>query len=381
MPDAVIENPILNSPFREPTRHFRFDDEGITNEIVEARRLSSYFIPIPAAKKKAQLEFETEWTKDRIEENKVINRIRERVGQWRNGGCVGVTPTTRLLLEYWTEPDREKPLFFCQIEALETAIYITEVAGRYGDAWIENLLAEYAHTHNPGLYRIAFKMATGIGKTVVMAMLIAWQALNKLANPQDARFSRHVPHRHPGITIRDRLRVLLPNDPSNYYRQRDIVPAERCRATGPGARSLITNFHAFLLRETRRRRRKTHEGDRSPAGRSGVRSPRRPTRWCAGSAASWAHKKNIVVLNDEAHHCYRRKLDDEDAEKLDRRRARRGRSSATKEARVWIIGLEAVAAQDRRPSRLRPVGHAVLPAGSGLPGRARSSPGWSPTSR
>ncbi len=190
MPDVVIENPILNSPFREPARHWRFGDTGITNEIVEGRRLSSYFMPIPASKVRGkQLELETQWTRDRIEENRLINQIRERVTDWRNLNWPGVTPTTRRLLEYWTDETRERPLFFCQVEALETAIYLTECATKQGDAWIENELRRLADDQNPGLYRVAFKMATGSGKTVVMAMLIAWQTLNKQANPQDARFS------------------------------------------------------------------------------------------------------------------------------------------------------------------------------------------------
>jgi hypothetical protein len=129
MADALIENPILNSPFVEPDRHFKFTDEGITNEIVDGRRSSSYFIPIARPKKKGkQLAFDTEWTQDRIEENKTVNRIRQRVGMWREGGYVGVTPTTAGLLRYWTDPERERKLFFCQIEALETLIYLTEVA-------------------------------------------------------------------------------------------------------------------------------------------------------------------------------------------------------------------------------------------------------------
>jgi hypothetical protein len=137
---VVIENPILNSPFFEPSRHFRFGDEGITNEIAEGRRISSYFIPIAKPKKQGgkQLAFDTEWTQDRIEENKLVNEIRLRVSKWREGGYVGVTPTTNRLLTYWNDPDRVRKLFFCQIEALETAIYIQEVAKRYGDAWIEN---------------------------------------------------------------------------------------------------------------------------------------------------------------------------------------------------------------------------------------------------
>ncbi len=226
---VAIENPVINSPFGEPQRHFKFSDEGITDQVIASRRISSYFIPIPQPRKKnpKQLTFETEWTADRLEENKFINRVRERVAIWRKGGYQGITNTTRRLLEYWNNPQREHKLFFCQVEALETAIYITEVAGKYGDAWIENSLREASQAANPLLYRIAFKMATGSGKTLVIAMLIAWQLLNKLANPQDARFSDAFLICTPGITIRDRLRVLMPSDPS------ELLPPTRPGAGRP----------------------------------------------------------------------------------------------------------------------------------------------------
>jgi len=246
---ALIDDPILNSPFIEPTRHFKFDEEGITDEILNGRRPSSHFVPIARAKKKGkQLQFDTEWTKDRIEPNPVVDRIRQRVGAWRLGGYVGVTPTTSRLLAYWTREPRDKPLFFCQVEAVETAIYIIEVARRYGDAWIENDLRTANDTSNPGLPRLAMKMATGSGKTVVMAMLIAWQALNKLEDRQDARFSDAFLIVTPGITIRDRLRVLLPTDPDNYYRQRDVLPSDLLERLAQ-ARILITNYHAFMAHE------------------------------------------------------------------------------------------------------------------------------------
>ena len=111
---VVIENPVINSPFAEPQRHFRFSDEGITNEIVAQRRESAYFIPIAAPRKKGkdQLYFETEWTKDRIEPNKFINQVRSRVKQWRENKHFGVTRTTAQLLQYWTRPERERRLFF-----------------------------------------------------------------------------------------------------------------------------------------------------------------------------------------------------------------------------------------------------------------------------
>src|SRR5437867_3284097 len=338
---VVIENPILNSPFLEPSHHFRFSDEGITNEVVEGRRISSYFIPIAKPKKKngKQLAFDTEWTEDRIEENKLVNEIRQRVGKWRQGGYVGVTPTTNRLLAYWNDSDRARTLFFCQIEALETAIYITEVAKKYGDAWMENDLRDANHASNPGLPRIALKMATGAGKTVVMSMLIAWHTLNKLANPQDARFSDTFLIVTPGITIRDRLRVLLPNDPGNYYQLRDIAPPQLREQLGQ-ARILITNFHGFQLRETVAAGKVTKSilarGDSNAFTETPDQMVRRVCR-------ELGNKQNIIVINDEAHHCYRRKPDaEEDRLSGDDRKEAEKREE---EARIWISGIEAVKAK------------------------------------
>ena len=339
MKQVVIENPILNSPFVEPARHFKFSEEGITDEIVEARRISSYFVPIARPKKKgksAQLTFETEWTQDRVEENKFINQIRSRVAIWRQGGYQGVTKTTRHLLDYWRNPDRDRKLFFCQIEAVETAIYLTEVANKYGDAWIENELRRFNEDANPLLFRIAFKMATGSGKTVVMAMLIAWHVLNKLANPQDARFSDTFLIVTPGITIRDRLRVLLPNDPQNYYRQWDILDSKQQLELGK-AKILVTNFHAFKPRE---------RGDAAKLTKSilarGSASPftETPDQMVRRVCRELGNKKNIIVINDEAHHCYRRRAGDEEVKLTgDERKEAEKREE---EARIWISGLEAV---------------------------------------
>ena len=341
MSQVVIENPIINSPFDEPTRHFRFSEEGITNEIVDGRRTSSYFVPIAKSKKKGskQLHFDTEWTQDRIEENKLVNDIRRRVAMWRKGGYIGVTPTTARLLAYWTDPNREKKLFFCQNEALETAIYITEVGKKYGDAWIENAIREANDTSNPGLPRTAFKMATGSGKTVVMAMLIAWHTLNKHANPQDARFSDTFLIVTPGITIRDRLRVLWPNDPENYYRQRDVVPAQLQDQLGQ-AKIIITNFNAFQLHE------KVVAGKITKSILAdGLPSPftETPDQMVRRVCRELSTKKNIIILNDEAHHCYRRKPDGEDETLTgdDRVEAK----SREKQARIWISGIEAVKAK------------------------------------
>ncbi len=341
MATVVIENPVINSPFEEPTRHFRFGKEGITDEVVDGRRTSSYFVPIPQPKKKgAQRSFwETEWVEERIEENKLINDIRGRVSLWRRGGYRDVTPVTAKLLAYWTDPDREKKLFFCQIEALETVIYLTEVAHKYGDGWILNALREANDRANPGLPRMALKMATGSGKTVVMAMLIAWHTLNKAAYPQDARFANAFLIVTPGITIRDRLRVLLPNDPQNYYRLRDVVPAQEMGTLGQ-AKMVITNFHAFLPREKVAAGRLTKailaQGETSAFTETSDQMVRRVCR-------ELGNKKNILVINDEAHHCYRRKPDGEEERLVGEERLEAKKRD--EEARVWISGLEAVKAK------------------------------------
>ncbi len=255
---------------------------------------------------------------------------------WRKGNYAGITNTTRQLLEYWTNPDRERKLFFCQIEAVETAVYLAEVANKYGDNWIENSIRDFNEANNPGLYRVAFKMATGSGKTVVMAMLIAWQVLNKIVNPQDARFTEAFLIVTPGITIRDRLRVLYPNDPQNYYQQRDIVSLSQMAELGR-AKIIITNFHTFKLRELVKAGKLTKNILSNGQSNSLTETPDQMVRRVCRELGS---KKNIMVINDEAHHCYRHKVEAEEIKLTgdDRREAEK----REEEARVWISGLEAV---------------------------------------
>jgi type III restriction enzyme len=337
MQQVIIPNPVINSPFDEPKRHFFFDEDGITDKIVESRRLSSYFVPVPKPKKRGkQLVLDTEWTQDRIEENKFINAVRNTVARWRFGGYEGVTNTTRQLLEYWRQPDRERRLYFCQVEAVETAIYLAEAADRQDGAWILRELKQANDSHNPLLNRIAFKMATGAGKTVVMAMLVAWEALNKFASPQDSRFGDAFLVVTPGITIKDRLRVLLPTDPDNYYRKFDLVP-ETMRGQLAHTKIIVTNYHAFLPREKVAVGKLTKQvlGD----GRSGAftESPDEVVRRvCRGLG----NRKGVIVINDEAHHCYRSKPET-DGQKLvgDERKEAEKREQA---ARVWLTGLEDV---------------------------------------
>ncbi|MDQ3691539.1 MAG: DEAD/DEAH box helicase family protein [Chloroflexota bacterium] len=347
MAPPYIENPILNSPFREPERHFKFDEDGITSEIVDERRRSTYFIPIAQPKRKVakgvpqeQLTLPGNWTAERMQENDNINRIRAHVAGWRQANYPGITATTRELLSYWTEEDRDKPLFFCQIEALETAIYLTEVAGRE-QQWIENLLREEANKKSGGLYRVAFKMATGAGKTVVMAMLIAWQSLNKLNDPHDKRFSDTFLIVTPGITIRDRLRVLKPNAPDNYYEERDLLTSDLFQRL-QAATVVITNYHSFVRRDkfgasiTTKKVLAGPGGDMDRFKETEGEMVRRVLR-------SIGNKKNVVVLNDEAHHCYQAAASNEElpVPKMTGEEKKEV-EEANKAAHVWLSGLRAV---------------------------------------
>ena len=144
-----IDNPILNSPFHEPTSHFAFDDRGvITGDIQDGRRPSQYFTPIPGTKKKASAAPKLDLGDDaeQVKENELINQVRGRVELWRAQGYPGITGTTRRLLEHWNViEDRTRPLFFCQREAIETAVYLTEAAPK-DHVYLTSTLAQYDFT-------------------------------------------------------------------------------------------------------------------------------------------------------------------------------------------------------------------------------------------
>ena len=344
----TIGNPIPNSPYDAPTRCFKFDADGITDEILDERRASEFFVAVPAPKKKSGKQQEIDFldvSTERVETNELINRIRSRVDRWREFGYPGITPTTRSLLDHWHNPERERRRFFCQLEAIETAIYLAEAAAKSNDVWIENAVRDANDEANPGLYRVAHKMATGTGKTVIMAMLIAWHTLNKVADPRNKAFGDAFLVVCPGITIRDRLRVLLPSDPANYYRGMDLVPADRLADLGT-AKVVITNFHAFKLRE-RISAPKTTKAVLLPHGDVAGVFTETPDHMVRRVLRDLGTKRQIVVLNDEAHHCYRRKPMAAENETVDDLNALKGeeKSEAKKrddEARIWLSGLEAI---------------------------------------
>ena len=260
-----------------------------TSEIVEQRRPSAYQ-PVAQPKRGKQLELGTEWTDDRRRENDYINEVRSNVRTWREAGYPSITRTTRQLLDYWTRAGRDRRLFFCQLEAVETAIYLTEAAQKLGRPHLLTMLRQANAAANPGLDRLAFKMATGSGKTVVMAMLIAWHALNKIENPQDARFSDSFLIVTPGITIRDRARWCAHDGENTTGARRR---SRRAHAAPESRPIVVTNFHTFLLHETASAGRLT--SGCSPAARAPVRSPR-PDQMVRRVCREFGNKKNVASM-------------------------------------------------------------------------------------
>ena len=221
MDNRFFEQPVLNSPYEYPTQHWELDAQGQpTQQIINSRRRAAFITPIPKPRKhKQQLELALgegkglSTAEQQYDPTSNINAIRRQVDQWRrrpNPTDWHVTPETARLLQHWRHHkfNNIRP-FFCQVEAVETAIWLTEVAptaGRTGKGFLEHL-ANASNDANPGLMRLALKLATGAGKTTVMAMLIAWQTINAVRRPTSGRFSRGFLVVTPGITIKDPARA------------------------------------------------------------------------------------------------------------------------------------------------------------------------------
>lgn len=347
-------SPILNSPYLAPTRHHALSEDGqpLEHPPIEGRRRSKYVTPVPRARKargkgdREQQDFGFERAADGQAYNPtpIINEIRGHLEAWRslpNPNDWGVTPTTQRLLQHWRHHDFQSARpFFCQVEAVETAIWLTEVArGRRQYAHIFRHLEEANTGANPELFRLALKLATGAGKTTVMAMLIAWQAINAARQPNSSLFSKGFLLIAPGITIKDRLRVLNPADSENYYQTRELVPPELMTDLGK-AKIVITNYHSFQRRE------KLETNKTGRAVLSGWRNEELITKETEGEMLQRAcgellALKNIVVINDEAHHCYRERppTEEELALKGEEKEEAEKNNQA---ARLWISGIEAL---------------------------------------
>lgn len=385
-----VPEPILNSPFEEPREHW-YIREGETPERRPGRRPAGYFYRDPRAPTgDSEHEARGEW-----QELALVNQIRARIKSWREQGWPGVTGTTLELLSYWQREGRQQRLFFAQLEAAETAIFLTEARADFRQG-IEIPLDEPSDDRKTEGYsafrRYACKMATGSGKTTVMGMLAAWSILNKINDRSDARFSDVVLVVCPNVTIRSRLGELDPeNGAASLYRTRDLVPPHLMPDMTKG-RVLVTNWHVFEPQTIQtggvsakvskagvpvRTKELIRIGEKTTTARgyryltldefnrqvsTGMLTVLEETRDKQGNLEKvWVEsfryvesdtallnrvlgreiggKQNILVFNDEAHHAYRiRKLerdeeDEEEEEELE---------EFVKEATVWVEGLDRI---------------------------------------
>jgi type III restriction enzyme len=298
---------IINSPFECPTHHWRRKDDRKL-ELVQGRRPAGYEI------------FDTRSNTVRGVELELVNKIRERVDAWRSADYPGVTGITRQLLEHWKDPETKRfyEFYFCQMEAIETLIWHVEALQDYKQG--------IAIPGDGGPWeRVCNKMATGTGKTIVMAMLITWQVLNALTYPKRNKdFSKAIFIVAPGLTVKERLQVLLPGHPENYYDAFFLCPNEALRQKINQAELLIENWHSLMPLK---------EQDRSVV-KKGAESDEAFVRRVLGKLAQF---KDLVIINDEAHHAYRKpaesKISKKEAEEL---------GINLEEATRWIEGLDRI---------------------------------------
>ena len=365
MSNPFFDHPILNSPYECPTRHWELDPDGQpTQKVLERRRAAEFITPVPKPKKRKKAETQVALAFDeglnlstkaqQYDVTSIINQVRQSVDSWRalpNPDQWQVTPETRRLLQHWRDHKFSsiRP-FFCQVEAVETVIWLGEVApqSKAGKQLLE-YLARANHDANPELMRLALKLATGAGKTTVMAMIIAWQTVNAVRRTASKLFTRGFLLVAPGLTVKERLRVLQPNDPDSYYKDRELVPGDMLEDLSR-AKIVITNFHAFRPRD---RIEVSKGGKQLLKGRTGVELQTRETegQMIQRVMPDLMGMKNILVLNDEAHHCYREKpavdadFTDGQGNPLTGPELTEAKARAKKDneaARLWISGLESV---------------------------------------
>ena len=351
------DNPVLNNPYEEPMYYYDSDMNGNIDytKVISGRRPFGYDVNI-VPKRAEQTMFAQSEFGSQDSNAEFINTIRNEVKSWREGGYQKASRITRELLDFWFNNKERKAqlrLFFCQREAIETAIWLNEIAEKDPNigTYIINELNDRRHRTSTNdsdiLPRTAFKMATGTGKTVVMAMLILYHYLNKRANPQDTHYADHFLIVAPGITIRDRLGVLRLDfskrsnnfERNDYYHQRNLIPLQFEKELG-GLNSSITiiNFQQFLPRVFSGKHASPMDGKQ---------------KWVNGELITQEEKesysvllsrvlekgvkgKRIIVINDEAHHCYLTKKNTDKTLTSDEKDEV---NEETKTAMVWYEGL------------------------------------------
>ncbi len=343
LPIQPVPTPILCNPYAEPDSHWQYNRETGEASREPGRRAAQYWYKTKQTEKwQLALELQ-EGRADLVN----INQIRNDVRRWRTSQWEGVTPVTRELLQFWNNPERERRLFFCQLEAVETIIYLREIlaAGRwprFKPAFSPAALKDFTDSpSNPdwlGLTRLGCKMATGSGKTVVMAMLIAWAFCNRGRNPSDERFPDAALVCCPNLTIKERLQVLRPEHPQNYFSEFNIVPVKFLPLLNRG-RVLVTNWHAFAPQSEHAEGEKTYAVVNKGSETN--------VAFARARLGELFDRMPIMVFNDEAHHCYRPKPLEE---KLGGEEAQAVKADA-EEATIWMEGLDRInnAMPDRKP--------------------------------
>ena len=269
-----IKDLIICNPYKEPTQHWKYDRNKKEFQRPPGRRPAGFLI---ASKDSKEYDDPGEFT-----ELKLVNKIRIKVDDWRAKNYPGITGITRHLLTFWHDDHtRENPFFFCQLEAIETLIWLTES--------VDSERQGIQIPSDGSLFqRLCCKMATGTGKTLVMAMVIAWQVINKVTYPKNTKFSKNILIMAPGLTVKSRLQVLHPTNESNFYDQFSIVPESMYEKLSQG-KIKIHNWHTLMP-----------ESDPHKIIKRGSESD------LAFSRRILDHNlKNIIVINDEAHHAYR----------------------------------------------------------------------------
>jgi type III restriction enzyme len=307
-PGQVIEgNPIINDPFSEPTRYWHFS--GLVPEIREGRRIAGYLPASPDGELKIT---------DEIVAFGLVNDIRDRVRSWREDGYRGSTSLTRDLLRHWFDEERRttntRP-FFCQQEAVETIVFLAEAPD---DLKVGVTVPPSGEAYT----RWAIKMATGSGKTLVMALIAAWSGLNRLASRQDTRFSDQILVISPNITVRDRLigvGGLDPRNPNSVFAEFDLIPPQYSGLIGQ-IHLQVMNWHQLAPKEDPKRSvvRRGRESDAA---------------FCRRVLTDLSPSGRVLVMNDEAHHAYRFPPGGI---------AGRVDADEIREATIWIDGLERI---------------------------------------
>ena len=348
-----VENPIICSPFEKPKHHWLYDTRTGIPSKMDKRREASYWFKTEKTGT-AQQSFFAEEERDDLP---LVNFLRDDVERWRDSGYENATNTTKQLLQHWRREDRIRRLFFCQLESVETIIYLREIlAMGKKTRWntrltLEDykLLSEGANPRpqewitqrakHPMLVdipnepqgkpfnRYACKMATGSGKTVVMSMLIAWAFCNRGKIPGDNRFSNKALVVCPNLTIKQRLQVLRPESPANYYDYFDIVPSN-LRVELAKGKILITNWHWF-----------NPESEHSEGGKSFIvvnKGEESPEAFARNRLGDLFDNDPIMVINDEGHHAYRPAQITEDEKLTAEEKEER------QEATIWVSGLDKI---------------------------------------